>query len=180
MQAFAGKLEKANSILGEDALEVPVLDGDEEDLELWLAWRNTLKATAAEAEKLLKKKQSTGAAAEADAKLVELIAAASGEVPLIAKSFEGTPALLQELLNGLKKRQFPGIGVMVVNDGEKVHVGISVASGFTDRFQAGQLMGELAPLVNGRGGGKAEMARGAGSDPSGVEALLAKSRELIA
>ena len=180
VQAFAGKLEKANSILGEDALEVPVLDGDEEDLELWLAWRNTLKATAAEAEKLLKKKQSTGAAAEADAKLVELIAAASGEVPLIAKSFEGTPALLQELLNGLKKRQFPGIGVMVVNDGEKVHVGISVASGFTDRFQAGQLMGELAPLVNGRGGGKAEMARGAGSDPSGVEALLAKSRELIA
>jgi alanyl-tRNA synthetase len=180
VQAFAGKLEKANSILGEDALEVPVLDGDEEDLEPWLAWRNTLKATAAEAEKLLKKKQSTGAAAEADAKLVELIAAASGEVPLIAKSFEGTPALLQELLNGLKKRQFPGIGVMVVNDGEKVHVGISVASGFTDRFQAGQLMGELAPLVNGRGGGKAEMARGAGSDPSGVEALLAKSRELIA
>ena len=41
-------------------------------------------------------------------------------------------------------------------------------------------MGELAPLVNGRGGGKAEMARGAGSDPSGVEALLARSRELIA
>ena len=82
-------------------------------------------------------------------------------------------------MNGLRKRQFPGIGVMVVNDGEKVHVGISVPSGLTDRFQAGQLMGELAPLVNGRGGGKAEMARGAGSDPSGVEALLSRARELI-
>jgi len=98
---------------------------------------------------------------------------------LIAESFDGTAALLQELINGLKKRQFSGIGVMVVNDGEKVHVGISVASGLTDRFQAGQLMGELAPLVNGRGGGKAEMARGAGSNPSGVEDLLSRARELI-
>jgi alanyl-tRNA synthetase len=180
VQTFAGKLEKANSTLGEDALEVPVLDGDEEDLEPWLAWRNTLKATAAEAEKKLKKTQASGAAAQADSRLVELIAAASGEVPLIAESFEGTPALLQELMNGLKKRQFPGIGVMVVNDGEKVHVGVVVAPGLTDRFQAGQLMGEFAPLVNGRGGGKAEMARGAGSDPSGVEALLSRCRELIA
>jgi alanyl-tRNA synthetase len=178
--AFSGKLAKANSALEEDALEVPVLDGDEDALEPWLAWRNALKATAAEAEKKLKKTQVSGAAAQADSRLVDLIAAASGEVPLIAESFEGTPALLQELMNGLKKRQFPGIGVMVVNDGEKVHVGVVVASGLTDRFQAGQLMGELAPLVNGRGGGKAEMARGAGSDSSGVEALLSRCRELIA
>ena len=131
------------------------------------------------AEKSLKKKQASGAAAQADAQLIDLIASASGDVPLIAESFDGSAALLQELINGLKKRQFSGIGIMVVNDGEKVHVGISVAAGFTDRFQAGQLMGELAPLVNGRGGGKAEMARGAGSSPSGVEALLSRARELI-
>jgi alanyl-tRNA synthetase len=178
-QAFSAKLEKANMKLGEDALEIPVLDGAEEELDSWVTWRNALKASAAEAEKKLKKKQASGAAAQADAQLAELIGAASGEIPLIAESFEGTTALLQELMNGLKKRQFPGIGVMVVNDGEKVHVGISVPSGLTDRFQAGQLMGELAPLVNGRGGGKAEMARGAGSDPSGVEALLSRARELI-
>ncbi len=179
-QSFSAKLDKANSTLAQGALPTPVLDGDEAEIEPWLAWRDSLKATAAEADKLLKKKQISGAAAQADSNLVELIAAASGEVPLIAESFEGSPALLQELLNGLKKKQFAGIGVMVVNDGEKVHVGIAVSPGFTDRFQAGKLMGELAQLVNGKGGGKAEMARGAGSDPSGVEALLARSRELIA
>ncbi|MFP6874277.1 MAG: alanine--tRNA ligase [Verrucomicrobiales bacterium] len=178
-QAFSAKLDKANSALAQGALPTPVLDGNEAEIEPWLAWCNALKATAAEADKLFKKKQISGAAAQADVRLVELIAAASGEVPLIAESFEGSPALLQELLNGLKKKQFSGIGVMVVNDGEKVHVGIAVSPGFTDRFQAGKLMGELAPLVGGRGGGKAEMARGAGSDSSGVGALLARSRELI-
>ena len=32
---------------------------------------------------------------------------------------------------------------------------------------------------SGKGGGKPEMARGAGGDPSGVEALLAKAKELV-
>ena len=176
---FLAKLEKVNSALENDALKSPVFDGDKKEIEPWLAWRNALKEVAAAAEKSLKKKQASGAAAQADAQLVDLIASASGDVPLIAESFDGSAALLQELINGLKKRQFSGIGVMVVNDGEKAHVGISVAAGLTDRFQAGQLMGELAPLVNGRGGGKAEMARGAGSNPSGVEALLSRARELI-
>ena len=41
-------------------------------------------------------------------------------------------------------------------------------------------MGELAPIVDGRGGGKPEHARGAGNDPSKVGELLAKAREILA
>ena len=42
-----------------------------------------------------------------------------------------------------------------------------------------KLMQELAPIVGGRGGGKPEMARGAGNDPSKVPDLLEKARELL-
>ena len=138
-----------------------------------------MKASAAAADKAVKKKQAAGAAAEADAKLADLIVAASGDPPLIAESFDGSPALLQELLNGAKKRQFSGVAVFTVNDGEKVHLGVSVAKELTGQFQAGKILGELASLVGGKGGGKPEMARGAGSDPSGIPALLEKARELV-
>ena len=49
----------------------------------------------------------------------------------------------------------------------------------TKDFQAGKLVQELAPLVGGRGGGKPEMARGAGNDPSKIDDLLAKANSLL-
>jgi alanyl-tRNA synthetase len=177
-EGFEAKFAKAGSALGEDATEAPA-SPDGADLAAWTTYRDAIKTAAANADKALKKQQSAGAAAEADAKLVELIEAAGGDVPLIAEPFEGSPALLQELLNGVKKRQFAGVAVFTVNDGDKVHLGVVVAKAFTERFQAGALLGDLAPLIGGKGGGKPEMARGAGGDPSGVEALIAKARELV-
>jgi alanyl-tRNA synthetase len=40
-------------------------------------------------------------------------------------------------------------------------------------------MGQLAPIVGGRGGGKPEMARGAGPDGDKIPALLKMARELL-
>ena len=177
--ALLEKLAKANAALGEAALPVPAEPGGD-GLAPWRDYRDGLKKASADADKTLKKKQAAGAAAEADAKLADLIEAAAGDPPLIAGAFEGSPALLQELLNGVKKKQFPGVGVFTVNDGEKVHLGVAVAKDLTDRFQAGAILAQLAPLIGGKGGGKPEMARGAGGDPAGVDALLAKARELVA
>ena len=61
----------------------------------------------------------------------------------------------------------------------KVNIGIFVAGGHTGDFQAGKLMGDLAPIVGGRGGGKPEMARGAGSDANKIPELQEKARELL-
>ncbi len=177
-EGFKTKLESANAELGGDAVAAPVSEGDAGAIATWSAYRDALREAAAEADKAVKKAGAARAAAEADAKLGELIAAATGDPPLIAEAFEGSPALLQELLNGTKKHGFGGVAVFTVHDGEKVHLGVTVAKAHTDRFQAGKLLGELAPLIGGKGGGKPEMARGAGGDPSGVEALHAKAREL--
>jgi alanyl-tRNA synthetase len=38
------------------------------------------------------------------------------------RSFESDASLLQELQNGLKKKQFAGPALLIVDDGEKLHL----------------------------------------------------------
>ncbi|MCM6774741.1 alanine--tRNA ligase [Nocardia sp. CDC159] len=47
-------------------------------------------------------------------------------------------------------------------------------------FRAGDLVASFGPSISGRGGGKPELAQGAGSDPSGIAAGLAAVRARVA
>ncbi len=141
-----------------------------------------LETKLLESQKTLKKERLAVLAREADRLLGEAVEQAlreGTEPPRVIRGMEGDAGLLQEALNGLKKRQFPGVGVFVVDDGEKAHVGAYVAKELTGSFQAGKLVQELAPIVGGRGGGKPEMARGAGTEPGKAGELLARAEELL-
>ncbi len=153
-------------------------------LDALTAHRDGLKQAAIEADKRLKKQAGASLARAADAKIAELIAAstedADGATPCIVEQLEGAdPGLLQEFLHSLKKKEFPGVAILAAPEGGKVHIGIYVAKERTGEFQAGKIMQELAPIVGGRGGGKPEMARGAGDDPSQIVAFLEKARALL-
>ena len=167
-RAALAKLSAANeglSALGAEQLK-PVDDAD----------AAVIKSTAVEAEKALKKAQAANAAQQADTFLAALL---EGDThpPAIVESLEGPAALLQELLNGLKKAGFIGSAVLVVDDGEKLHLGALCGSeGQSTGNRAGDLIKTLAPLVGGKGGGKPDMARGAGADRSGKNNLLAAAR----
>jgi alanyl-tRNA synthetase len=81
------------------------------------------------------------------------------------------------LLNGLKKAGFNGSAVLVVDDGDKLHLGaLCGPEGQQAGNRAGDLIKALAPLVGGKGGGKPDMARGAGTDRAKREDLLAAAR----
>ncbi len=185
IKAARAKLHAANeklSSLGEDAVTV---NDFPHIMEAMLAERadisqinatfahgqRTLEETQAgaiEAEKRIKKIQSAQAAALADESLAELIAIGK---PIIV-SFESDASLLQELQNGLKKKQFAGPALLIVDDGEKLHLAThcgpdALAAG----LKAGDLLRDLAALAGGKGGGKPDQARGAAPDRSKLEEI---------
>jgi alanyl-tRNA synthetase len=135
--------------------------------------QRTLEETqtgAIEADKRLKKIQAAAAARMADAALAEFIA--KGE-PIIA-TFEADAALLQELQNGLKKKNFPGAALLIVDDGDKLHLATHCGSeALAAGLKAGDLLRDLAAIAGGKGGGKPDQARGAAPDRSQLAALQA-------
>src|SRR5581483_709600 len=49
----------------------------------------------------------------------------------------------------------------------------------TSQFQADKLIRQIAPIVGGKGGGRADLAQGAGRDPGGLAAALAAARKVL-
>jgi len=62
---------------------------------------------------------------------------------------------------------------------DTVHIAAAVDPAHTGIFQAGKLVQELTALVDGKGGGKPEMARGAGKATDKVDAMLARAKQLL-
>jgi alanyl-tRNA synthetase len=131
---------------------------------------------AIEAEKRIKKIQSSQAARLADEALAELIAK---DEPIIA-SFESDASLLQELQNGLKKKNFSKAALLVVDDGEKLHLATHCgADAIAAGLKAGDLLRDLAALAGGKGGGKPDQARGAAPQREKLAEIKAKASELL-
>jgi alanyl-tRNA synthetase/REP element-mobilizing transposase RayT len=135
-----------------------------------------VKDAAIESEKAVKKLQSSAAAKMADEALAELIE--KGD-PIIV-SFESDAALLQELQNGLKKKNFAGPALLIVDDGEKLHLATYCGeSALAAGLKAGDLLRDLAALAGGKGGGKPDQARGAAPDRGKLEALKKQAATLL-
>jgi alanyl-tRNA synthetase len=80
---------------------------------------------------------------------------------------------LRTLVDNLKQKL--GEGVVVVASAqpdEKVALIAGVTAGLTKRIQAGKLVGAVAKLVGGSGGGKPEIAEAGGKDQSQIGAAL--------
>ncbi|WP_280460110.1 alanine--tRNA ligase [Nocardia carnea] len=107
-----------------------------------------------------------------------------GDVLLVAAAApEGVAAGdLRTLATDIRGRlgSTPAIVVLLGNNEGKVPFVVTVNKAAQELgFAAGALVGVFGPSISGRGGGKPEMAQGAGSDPSGIEAGLAAVRDHI-
>jgi alanyl-tRNA synthetase len=86
---------------------------------------------------------------------------------------------LRELANALKNQLESGIFLLASSEGDKVSLLVGVTDDLTQRVKAGDLMREIAPLVGGKGGGRADMAQGGGTDPSGIDDALDKVAQWV-
>jgi alanyl-tRNA synthetase len=84
-------------------------------------------------------------------------------------------ALAGDVRGRLQSR--PGVVALFAPDDEKVSFVVATTDAARERgLAAGDLVKAVAPHVGGRGGGKADLAQGGGSDPAGIDAALAALR----
>jgi alanyl-tRNA synthetase len=75
----------------------------------------------------------------------------------------------------------PGVVVLFAPDGDKVSFVVATTEGARERgLAAGDLVKAFAPAVNGRGGGKPDLAQGGGSGVAGIDDAIAALRAEVA
>ncbi len=88
---------------------------------------------------------------------------------------------LRTLVDNLKQKAGEGVVVLASAQPEgKVAIIAGVTPGLTKRIQAGKLVGAVAKLVGGSGGGKPEIAEAGGKDQAQIDAALQAAPEIVA
>ncbi len=103
-------------------------------------------------------------------------------VQVLAKSIDGADAQsLREAVDSLKGRLGSAVIVLAtVSDGAKVSLVAGVTPDLTAKISAGELVGKVASMIGGRGGGRPDFAQAGGNDPSKLEQSLSAVPALVA
>jgi alanyl-tRNA synthetase len=84
-------------------------------------------------------------------------------------------------MDALKSKLPSGVACIIApSEDGKVTVLIAVSKDLHGRFTAPQLIKDVAALVGGSGGGRPDMAQAGGTDAGGMDAAIAKLKELVA
>ena len=117
----------------------------------------------------LKAKAASSATGDLAARAIEVAG-----IRVLAARLEGFDAkALREAIDQLKQTLGDAVIVLAGADGSgKVALAAGVAGAAQARFKAGELLARVASQVNGKGGGRADMAQGGGDDgPALLKAL---------
>jgi alanyl-tRNA synthetase len=126
---------------------------------------------------------------ELDAARMKSAASAAGEAAAV--EVKGIMLLVQRV-DGLERgpmrdlvdqmRGKLGSGVVVLgaaSEDGKVALIVGVTKDLTGKVHAGKIVGVLAAMVGGKGGGRPDLAEAGGSDAGALDGALAKSAEVV-
>ena len=102
-------------------------------------------------------------------------------VNVVASQLDGADMKTLDTTVAQLKDKLGSAVVMVASvDGEKINLACGVTGDLTDRLRAGDLMKHIAPMLGGKGGGKPDKAKGAGSDIAALPAALSAVKAWVA
>ena len=86
---------------------------------------------------------------------------------------------MRQLSDTLLDRIKSGVVVLGRSSDGKVSLIVRTSPDLTARIPAGKVISELAPIVGGKGGGKADMAEGGGAQPEKLGDALEASYAIV-
>ncbi|WP_165854855.1 alanine--tRNA ligase [Marinobacter sp. JSM 1782161] len=94
---------------------------------------------------------------------------------VVASELEGADRkALMDTADQLKNKLGSAVVVLAAKEGDKVTLVAGVTKDATDRVRAGDIMKKLAAAVDGKGGGRPDMAQGGGSSPDKLPGALSQ------
>ncbi len=101
-------------------------------------------------------------------------------IKILARRLDGVDAKsLPKFLDQIKAKLDSAVIVLATVTDNKVHLIAGVTPDCTDKIQAGKLVNMVANQVGGKGGGRADMARAGGTDPSQLKQALASVKPWV-
>ncbi|MEO1939094.1 DHHA1 domain-containing protein, partial [Candidatus Thioglobus sp.] len=86
---------------------------------------------------------------------------------------------LRDIADKLKDKLGSAVIVLAAISGDKVSLVAGVTKDLTNKYQAGKILNHVASQIGGKGGGRADMAQGGGTQPENLDSALASVTDLI-
>ncbi len=103
-----------------------------------------------------------------------------GEVKLLAERVEVSDVkALRDFGDKLRDKMDSGIICLGSQVGEKAMLLCMVTKDLAGKYNAGDIVKEIAPIVGGSGGGRPDMAQAGGTQPENIDKALKKVRDLL-
>ncbi len=168
-ESARGDMDRLAAVAGK--LNAPLAEL-EKKLEAVLAQQKALEKRLS----ALKQSQTASVAAE----LLEKVRSAGLKAPAIVENLgDADGDYLQAVADALKGK-FDGAVVLAGASNGAVALVASVSAAHAKAIQAGKIIQTIAPVVDGKGGGRPDNARGGGKDASKIGDALAAALELLA
>ncbi len=125
---------------------------------------------------------------ELDAARMKSASAAAGEaavvevkgVKVITQRVDGLErGPMRDLVDQMRGKLGSGVVVLGAASDGKVSLIVGVTKDLTAKVQAGKIVGALAGMVGGKGGGRPDLAEAGGSDVSALDGALGKTAEVV-
>lgn len=119
------------------------------------------------------------ASTQADKLLDQAVAIANNAKLLVLRMDNTESKTIVELIDKFKDKLGTGVVVIGAVNGDKVNLAVGVTKDLTSQYKAGEIVGKLAAIVGGKGGGRPDLAQAGGTDISKIDQALTEAKALI-
>jgi alanyl-tRNA synthetase len=167
-------IRKREKILEEIGTQLGARDGAAiERLEKLLAREKELEKKL----RAMEQKLASGAGAASSEETVTEV----GGIKIVTRKLDGVdPRTMREIADRMRQKHGSAVVALGSDLGEgKVALLVAVTPDLTSKIKAGDIIKNIAPIVGGTGGGRADLAQAGGRDPSKLDEALAKVATLV-